>query len=516
MPANSTVLTVTKKTTIPSSTTLIITTLTSLLLYIHLRNRRSSIKSLPQPPPYPLLGHLPFNLFHKNTRLERITANAEKYGPTWTISLPNFMGIKAVVITVDPVIVEYVLKGNFENFEKSPIFKSVMEPLLGKGIFNSDGDIVEQRKISSHIFTARNFREVMNTIFLEDIDLLIKVLQKAASTNQVLDLHQLLHAFTLDSFAKIGFGTSLNCLQTPTSQLPFATAFDRVVHLLTLSTLNPLHKFTNYITGKQKEIDDLIKVIDEFAYERIRERREGKREVDGGMKDLLDLFMESGSDREGGLSDKELRDMVLNMILAGRDTTAQALSWAFYELSKHPDVVERIRQETRLVTDNGENLLTTSDVPQMKYTTAVFYEVLRLYPSVPLEGKVCKNPDTLPGNIQIPSRTVVQWPIYAMGRMESLWGPTAKQFIPDRFLSIDQTNDNVSLKRENQFKYPVFNAGPRTCLGQQMATVEGVLVLSRVLEKFDFVVVEGQNVRYDVSLTLKMKDGVMVRVGERK
>ncbi|KAJ3318193.1 hypothetical protein HDU76_000903 [Blyttiomyces sp. JEL0837] len=497
----------------------IITGITAILVYFHLRNRKSCIVGLKQPPPYPVLGNLPGLLLNMHRLYDQLVDGAETYGPTWTLSIPNVARIKAHIMTVDPAIIEYVLKTNFGNYQKGPIFKNVMTPLLGVGIFNADGEIWHrQRKITSHIFTTKNFREVINAVFLEDIESLLKVLQSAAKSNEVVDFHDLLHAFTLDSFAKIGFGTTLNCLANPTSPLPFATAFDKVLNLLTIIMLNPFAKYRYYLNGTQTEINNYIKVIDDFAYERIRERREErKRDGDGGerkVKDLLDLFMDSKNldGDDGEMTDKELRDMVLNMILAGRDTTAQALSWSFYQLCLNPHVIEEIRNETMAVT--GGKIPTHADISSMKYTTAVFYEVLRLHPSVPVESKICKNPDTLPNGVQVPAKTTITWPIYAMGRQESLWGPTAKVFDPSRWLTVNE-DGTQQLKRENVFKWPVFNAGLRTCLGQQMATMEAVMVLSAVCNRFDFHLAPGQNVTYTTSVTLRMKNGIFIQFKER-
>jgi cytochrome P450 len=138
----------------------------------------------------------------------------------------------------------------------------------------------------------------------------------------------------------------------------------------------------------------------------------------------------------------------------------------------------------------------------------------------------------LPGDIHIPASTMVSWSVYTMGRQTSLWGEDALEFNPDRWLTVDTSQDTSSassttnsttptqarLKRVSPYIWPVFNAGPRTCLGQQMATVEAVSVLAAVTGRFDLQVVEKERdaVTYGLSLTLPVRGGLWVVVKERK
>ncbi|KAI9362998.1 cytochrome P450 [Zopfochytrium polystomum] len=480
------------------------------LAYLHYRSVRMLVKGLPSLPVSPVVGHLPALLRFAAVKYDRQIEVARRLGPTWTLSVPNLFGLKAFVATVDPLIVEHVLKTNFEAYNKGATLKEGMRPLLGHGIFSEDGDVwYRQRKISSQIFTARNFRESMSSVISQETGRLLDVLQQIAASGSEADLHLLFHAFTLDSFAKFGFGSTLGCLDNPHAPYPFAAAFDRVMTLLTSGIVIPGIDIIRRITGSQREIDGLVGKINDFAYDQIRKRRQGEH-ADRPRKDLLDLFM-GFRDADGkGMTDVELRDMLLNMIIAGRDTTAVALSWAFYLISSRPDVVAEMRREIADVLSN--KVPTLEQIPELKYITAVFYETLRLYPSVPFEQKVSTVADVLPGNISIPANTSVSWSLYAMGRYKPLWGPDAESFVPERWLTADDAAGRRSLKRESPFKWAVFNAGPRTCLGQQMATIEAVTVLAAVVSRFDVELVAPEEVHYAISLTLTMKNGMRVRV----
>ncbi|KAI8849321.1 cytochrome P450 [Chytridium lagenaria] len=407
-------------------------------------------------------------------------------------------------MTVDPAVVEYILKTNFENFVKGPQFHEMLEPMLGDGIFNTDGDTWRwQRKISSHIFTGKNFRNVLSKVITEDLEILFNEI--ARHTGDSIDIYAYLHNFTMDTFGKIAFGVDLQTLQNGTSD--FAVAFDTTNVILAKRFINPLYSLSEYVNGSGKVLKDAVDTMTRFANDRIQEKRARKRDAKG-YKDLLDLYMDATVDGEG-LTDKQLRDMVLNMMIAGRDTTAQTLSWVFWVLASRKDVVDGILDELKEVT--GGNIPTYDEVPLLKYSNAVLFETLRLYPSIAAGSKICVTGDVLPGGLHIRKGTQINWLNYAMGRMEHIWGHDATSFNPSRWIDSDG-----NLKREPAYKFPAFNAGPRTCLGQQMAIVECVMTMSGLLTRFEFVVDDAVKVEIGVGLTLNMKNGMRVKVLQRR
>ncbi|KAI8849878.1 cytochrome P450, partial [Chytridium lagenaria] len=242
---------------------------------------------------------------------------------------------------------------------------------------------------------------------------------------------------------------------------------------------NPIYQLSEWWTGQSRILNKCVVTIRKFADDRIKEKREllatGVDDVaKKGYRDLLDLYLDVNVEGKG-LTDKQLRDMVLNMMIAGRDTTAQSLSWAIWLLSSRPKVVEAIRKELDEMT-NGE-VPTYDEVSTLKYANAVFLETLRLYPSVPANIKICVKEDILPGGLHIPKGTEINWLPYAMGRMESIWGPDATEFIPERWIDA-----NGNIKREPIHKFPAFNGGPRTCLAKVASGVGLTLNMSSGLK----------------------------------
>lgn len=139
-----------------------------------------------------------------------------------------------------------------------------------------------------------------------------------------------------------------------------------------------------------------------------------------------------------------------------------------------------------------------------------FYEVLRQYPSVPLNQKYALNDDVWPDGTHIRKGDYILWSPWSQGRNEKVWGADAKQFRPERWITPEG-----DLRRESQGQWPAFHAGPRTCLGQHLATLEALVAIVFLLKRYKFSLLPGQDITYQISLTLPMKDGMKVSVEKR-
>jgi len=183
-----------------------------------------------------------------------------------------------------------------------------------------------------------------------------------------------------------------------------------------------------------------------------------------------------------------LRDEILNIMIAGRDTTAATLTYVIYCLSMHPEVLVKLRQEI-LSSVGSERYPTYDDLREMKYLRAVINETLRLYPPVPMNSRTSIKATTFPNNKPgakpwyIPAGTRCAYSVFVMHRRKDLWGPDADHFDPDRFID-ERLHKYLT---PNPFCYLAFNAGPRICLGQQFAYNEISFMLIRLLQSFDGV-----------------------------
>ncbi|KAJ3322245.1 Protein kinase alk2 [Boothiomyces sp. JEL0866] len=398
----------------------------------------------------------------------------------------------------DPESVEYITNTNFENYIKGTFTKWRLTDVLGNGIFNTDGhDWFVQRKLTSKIMTNRNFKQNIETVFSENMDIFVRVLNSVADSQTQVDMHSLFHRFFMDSFGKIAYGIDLNSLSKGIPS--YVTSFDRTQNTMGDRLVNPFFPIADFFNPYLKND---IKLIREFG-EKIVKDRIGDNTVD--RNDLLSLFMSHRNEDGSELSTEELADHVISFILAGRDTTAQALSWTLYCLSNNPRVKAALVQEIDEIL--GEQLIPEYEqIKKMKYANAVFKETLRLYPSVPREGKIAVNNDVLPNGVKIPKGAIVGFCPYAMGRSEKLW-ENANEYRPERWLNGKQPSNYV---------YTAFMCGPRICLGKNLAELQGVFTLVSLLKNFDFEIVDPTSVKQKMSLTLPMKNGLMCTVSKRK
>jgi fatty acid omega-hydroxylase len=204
----------------------------------------------------------------------------------------------------------------------------------------------------------------------------------------------------------------------------------------------------------------------------------------------------------------------MNFMIAGRDTTACALSWTMYELCRNPAVLGKVLEEVKSVCGDerfndeiDQDNYTYDKVADLKYTNAVAMEVLRLHPSVPVDIKFAVNDDTLPDGTFIPKGCTVIYSPYAMGRSPALWGDDCLEFKPERFMEGGEPS---------QYKYTTFNAGYRLCLGKGLALLEIKVALAILLQRFDFKVANDHKGTYESTLVLPMKPGLFMNITEKK
>ncbi|TMW60293.1 hypothetical protein Poli38472_000335 [Pythium oligandrum] len=443
-------------------------------------------------------------------------------GRTFRINMITF----DVTILQTPELYEDVLKTQFECFDKGEFMCDILSDMLGNGIFAVDGhQWLHQRKTASNLFTMRTLRDHMATTVQQLMPRVHAIFDKAVSAQQPLDLTKLLNRFTMEGFAKIGFGVELMALEREEDH-PFMAAFDRVQQITALRFIRPrwFWKTQRWLDmGAEHQLREDIKVIDTMVLRIIGESLERRQKhtpdvTASAAHDIVSLFLDDISHdekREAPFNPVFLRDIVVNFLIAGRDTTAQALSWFFYELSSHPEVEKRIRQELNEVWLSQVDDQTTSYTPtmeqaqQLTYLEAAVRETLRLHPSVPENFKQARHDTMLVDGTFVPAGSHVALPNYALGRMPHIWGPDATTFRPERWL--DPTSPDKLIK-VSAFKFNAFYAGPRMCLGINLALMEMKMFIASVLSTFHLEIVPDQDVTYELSLTLPMKNALVTQI----
>ncbi|KAG0277066.1 Protein kinase alk2 [Linnemannia exigua] len=361
--------------------------------------------------------------------------------------------------------------------------------------------------MASHIFNISAFREYTSDVFVKEAEKVIKHLGKAADAGAEIDFHALMLHFTLDSFGAVSFGGSFGCLDNIESEVDFAVSFDDLTSICSDRLMDPAWRIREALTkvGARAKYDKAL--IRKHSLDIIEKRR--KYGYQGTKKDLLQLFMEAEDDNGHPLSDEYLVDIILNFTIAGRDTTAQALSWMFYLLNRDgtdKDIMKTLIQEVDDVL--GGELPTYETHKQQKYAEACFNEALRIFPSVPRDLKLCVKDDILPDGTKIYAGEWFTWSAYVMGRSEKLWGPDVHEYKPSRW---------INTERPSQGKFISFHAGPRVCLGQNFAILEALTLVGMILQKFELTLVDSAKIpQYGVSLTFPMLEGLPMRVHRRR
>ncbi|KAJ3256099.1 hypothetical protein HDU77_003270 [Chytriomyces hyalinus] len=398
----------------------------------------------------------------------------------------------------NPEILEFVLKTHFSVFDKGTRSYDLMYDLLGNGIFNVDGEAWRtQRKLAANIFNVKNFKDHVDSVFVDQEVAFSRAVELHIEASREFDVADLFYRLSFDTFAQIAFGVNMNSMLSHEC-IDIMKALDAVQKRIAHRFIDAFWRTTEYMTGESKVHKREIQLIRDFVQAIIQKNR-----VSGvSENDLLSLLMKIDDQLGKVPSDDELIYYVLNFLIAGRESTAASLGWSVLLLSKYPRVLDSLLKEINS-TSNGERPTYEQIKNGMPYAKAVMRETMRLYPPVPLNIKQANTDITLPDGTFVPKGASVSWSVYAMGRTEEIWGPDAKEYRPERWLEMN--------KQPSPYNYPVFQAGPRVCLGQQMAELQVVYMLVQFVRNFKFEVVDPDSVTYTYSLTLRMKNGLKVR-----
>ncbi|KAB5527006.1 hypothetical protein DKX38_020853 [Salix brachista] len=486
------------------SALVLILSLFVLQLFIRKLNKQKKHKYHP-------VGGTVFNqLLHFNKVHHYMTNLAAKY-KTYRLLAP----FRSEIYTADPVNVEYILKTNFENYGKGDHNYDNLSGLLGDGIFVVDGHKWrQQRKVSSYEFSTKVLRDFSSVIFRTNVAKLANIVSEAAKANQSMDIQDLFMKSTLDSIFKVGFGVELDSMCGSNEEgVNFTRAFDDASALTLWRYVDVFWKIKRFLNiGSEAALKKNVKVVNDFVYKLIDKKIELMRnsEVSSLKKDdILSRFLQVTEN-----DPTYLRDIILNFVIAGKDTTATALSWFIYMLCKHPAIQNKIAQEVREATGVKEITgfaefaasINEEALEKMNYLHAAISETLRLYPSVPVDGKICFSDDTLPDGFNVTKGDMVAYQPYAMGRMKFIWGDDAEEYKPERWLNKDGV-----FQPESPFKFTAFQAGPRICLGKdfayrQMKIFAAVLVGCFIFKLAD----ENKPVNYRTMINLHVDGGLHV------
>jgi len=426
-----------------------------------------------------------------------------------------------MLIVNDAEVVRHILKDEFNKYTKSELrydpFFFYVQDFLGDGIFvvkhgvgseDRGQDWGNMRKVSSQIFSRKNFNSLMNEVFIEKAEVLRRFLQRSREEKKQVDLQSSFFNFTLDSIMRIFFGEESNtAVGVPnvygkafdTAQANMRNhAVESIAPYLLFSTFLPwpfggqhgglARWLWDRLSRKHRAMKSACRVLDREANRLVKQCHDDPQLPE--RRDLLALFIQAG------FSAEFVKQMVLHLIIAGRDTTACLLSWTFYELTRNQDVQSRLHEEIMQKLPPGTKLdMKCLSASEMPYLNGVIYEALRLWPPVPFDVKMAFEDDVLPGGWKVPAFAQVGYCPYNMGRDPKRY-PKPEAFQPERW---------IPFTAPSPYEFPVFQAGPRVCLGMDMALFEAKIATVELLRHCRFEIAPGQNVTYGDKITLDIK-----------
>jgi cytochrome P450 len=434
----------------------------------------------PGPKGLPVLGNM---LDFSRDVLRYYTEWARDYGDIVSLRLAGW----PVVLLNNPDYAEDVLVRNPRNFIKFPLFFRHVRAIFGQGLLTSEGEFWHrQRRLAAPAFHPQRVAGY-GDVMVQDTERMLADWQPG----ELRDVHADMMALTLRIAAKTLFNAEVDKDVAEIGQA-FNTIVEeiarRVKRPFRIPDAIPTPGNIRYLRGVRR-IDRLVNAI-------IKERQ-----AHGGDRgDLLSMLMLARDDDGKAMTERQLRDEVITLLLAGHETTALALSWTWYLVSQHPQVDAKLAAELRDVL--GGRAPAVSDLPQLRYTEHVVSEAMRLYPPAWGFGREALADCEIGGYAVPAGTTVIVSPWVSHRDPRYFENPTA--FRPERW-------SNGFAATLPRFAYIPFGGGPRICIGNRFAMMEAVLVLATVAQRFRL---EWQRDRMVVplpSITLRPKDGVWVK-----
>ncbi|KAI0966155.1 cytochrome P450 [Xylaria arbuscula] len=475
--------------------------------------RRNGIPLRKPPNTLPVVGNGLIFLRDRQKLFSWFAKCERQFGlETFQITVPT---LHPGVVINDPDNLDYVFK-NEGLFSKGDFVKQRSWDLFGNGIINADGELWKaQRKAGSHFLSVSNLRVLTDVALPRYLSRSVHDVESRLENGEIIDMQLVFHEITSLLMGRMAYDMEMH------ADDDFTMAFEHASGVVTERFQNPLWSITEIFTGVKfrKSLAIIRKFGSSIVSNAIDDHKtstESSTELDDADGNRLDKV--SGSLIQSllaalGSQQKLVADAALTFLTAGRDTTAQALTWCLYLLMRNQSSMGKIRDEaqellksktldSQLLGSEGDTLSAVFSPASLPYTMAAFYEALRLYPPIPFEIRESERATTLPDGTFLPEKAIIVWSLWAMNRSKTIWGEDADLFRPGRWLV------DGKLVTKSTSEFPVFYGGPRTCLGKRMAEIIATQIIATMLLKFDFIpAYEGERVS-KTSLTLPMKDGL--------
>ena len=408
----------------------------------------------------------------------------ETFGDTFRFYIG---GLKEAIVTIDPAVIQHVLKTNAGNYHKSEIQVKRMGHFLGKGLLTTEGEPWRtQRRLIQKGFDRRQL-DALSSIMQDSLTESLRDFDQQIHSGPV-DIYPQLMKITFEMVARSLFGASLKGEDIDLVSHTICTVQEFIVRQTLQPYLNPWFA----ASGELRKHEEMRTRADAVLMEYIKKRRN-----EPPRQDLLQTLMDARYSDGEGMPDELILSESMQLLVAGHETSSNALSWLLYLLSSRPDCLERVRQEFDSVL--GEAPLSYADVPRLEFTTQVIQEGLRLYPPFWIIDRMAVADDRA-GEIDIPRGSTVILYVYGAHHAPRYW-ESPESFEPERF-----TKANEKLRKP--FTYLPFGGGPRGCIGGNYAMLQMLMILSHLLRRYDFQLAPGQTIEARPMVILQPKHGI--------
>lgn len=439
------------------------------------------------------LNFLLGNMLQLRSERIRFFVNQQKtMGDMYRIKVPT----RKVVVLTDPEWIKYVLVDNNKNYTKSFAYDSI-KLFLGNGLLTSEGEFWKrQRRLAQPAFHKEKLALMFQNM-VEQTNKCIQSLEKLCDTNELVDLSKELYKLTLDIVNSTLF---YNEVDNTTNRI-YKLVSEGNEHIT--KRVDNLFQLPEWIpTPNRMREKQVLKEMDDVFFSVIENRRKGNVQ----HEDLLSMLMEARDEETGEtMSNRQLRDEILTIFVAGHETTQIALGWTFYLLTQNQDKLKILMDEI----DNelkGE-LPTPQSIRGLHYLKQVIDESMRCFPPAWIMGRKTIDKDIING-CEIPPDTNVIMPIYVVHHDARVW-ENPYEFIPERFAF-------ENLKDKHKYSYFPFGGGPRLCIGNNFAIQEMQVCLAMILQKFRVEVDRNFNPELEPLVTLRPKYDIYAKIFKRK
>jgi cytochrome P450 len=402
------------------------------------------------------------------------------------------LGPRRAVLFYHPDAIEEVLVTRNRDFVKSPGVR-LLRPLLGDGLLLSEHDFwLRQRRLVQPAFHRQRvaaYGEVMTGYAQRQL--------AGWKEGDVLDVHDEMMALTQAIVAKTLFDAEVSDEADEVGTASYVLMQDFGARIGSLWQLLP----TWLPTPANLRARRAIQRLDQVVFRMIAARRRSGED----RGDLLSILLEAQDADDGAvMTDRQVRDEVMTLFMAGHETTAVALSWTWYLLAQHPEVDARLAEELRVVL--GSRAPTAADLPRLVYTERVVTESMRLYPPAYAMGRMSTVPTEIAGH-PLDAGVIVILPTWVVQR-DARWFEEPEAFRPERWQD-ERTRGNP------RYAYFPFGGGPRQCIGNGFAMMEACLILAAIAQRFRLTLVTGQRVTPTPYVTLRPEPGVRMVLARR-